>query len=137
MELLVNRIRMIVKPFGPGIHSGSEIAMLAAELAEVTLAHESFGIHSSMGLKVGHSFRELELVMSLGFPLLGSVPQPACSLAILSQYEIVDLPIEYCSTASEILFFQSYGFTAKCTGVFPLFLTASSASSESFPSGTI
>ena len=29
--------------------------------------------------------------------------RPACSLAILSQYEIVDLPIEYCSTASEIL----------------------------------
>ena len=29
--------------------------------------------------------------------------RPVCSLAILSQYEIVDLPIEYCSTASEIL----------------------------------
>ena len=41
--------------------------------------------------------------LRLGFPLLGSVPQPACSLAILSQYEIVDLPIEYCSTASEML----------------------------------
>ena len=42
-------------------------------------------------------------VMGLRFPLLGSVPQTACSLAILSQYEIVDLPIEYCSTASEML----------------------------------
>ena len=35
MELLVNHIRMIVKPFGPGIDCGGEIAMLAAELAEV------------------------------------------------------------------------------------------------------
>lgn len=34
MELLVNRIRMIVKPFGPGIDCGGEVAMLAAELAE-------------------------------------------------------------------------------------------------------
>ena len=47
--------------------------------------------------------RSLRLVMGLRFPLLGSVPQTACSLAILSQYEIVDLPIEYCSTASEML----------------------------------
>ena len=102
------------------------VSLLAAELAEGSLAHDFPGNNCAVGLKV----------MSLGFPLLGSMPQPACSLAILSQYEIVDLPIEYCSTASEILFFQSYGFTAKCTGVFPLFLTASSASSESFPSGT-
>lgn len=36
--------------------------------------------------------------------LPGSLPQPACAfLAILSEYEIVDLPIEYCSTASEML----------------------------------
>ena len=62
---------MIVKPFGPGIDCGGEIAMLAAELAEVSLAHESFGIHSSMGLKVGHSFRELEAGHELGISFVG------------------------------------------------------------------
>ena len=71
MALLVNHIRMIVKPFGPGIDCGGEIAMLAAELAEVSLAHESFGIHSSMGLKVGHSFRELEAGHELGISFVG------------------------------------------------------------------
>ena len=36
-----------------------------------SLAHESFRIHSSMGLKVGHSFRELEAGHDLGISFVG------------------------------------------------------------------
>ena len=40
--------------------------------------------------------------MGLEIPVLGSVTQSDFSFAWLSQYLIVDLPIEYCSVASEI-----------------------------------
>ena len=40
--------------------------------------------------------------MHLENPVLGSVTQSDFSLACLSQYLIVDLPIEYCSVALEI-----------------------------------
>ena len=71
MELLVNRIRMIVKPFGPGIDCGGEVAMLAAELAEGSLAHDFSGNDCGVGLKVGHSFRELEAGHELGISFVG------------------------------------------------------------------
>ena len=62
---------MIVKPFGPGIDCGGEVAMLAAELAEGSLAHDFSGNDCGVGLKVGHSFRELEAGHELGISFVG------------------------------------------------------------------
>ena len=45
--------------------------MLAAELAEGSLAHDFSGNDCGVGLKVGHSFRELEASHELGISFVG------------------------------------------------------------------
>ena len=45
--------------------------MLAAELAEGGLAHDFSGNDCGVGLKVGHSFRELEAGHELGISFVG------------------------------------------------------------------
>lgn len=52
MLLLVYSIRGLAEPFGPGIHSGCEVAMFTAKLTEVSFAQECFGVHCGKGLKV-------------------------------------------------------------------------------------
>ena len=58
---LVYGIRVFSEPLGPSIHSGSEIAMFMAELTEVSLVQECFGVNGGKGLKVGHTLRKLNL----------------------------------------------------------------------------
>ena len=47
------------------------VSLLAAELAEGSLAHDFSGNDCGVGLKVGHSFRELEAGHELGISFVG------------------------------------------------------------------
>ena len=47
------------------------VSLLAAELAEGSLAHDFPGNNCAVGLKVGHSFRELEAGHELGISFVG------------------------------------------------------------------
>ena len=73
MLLLVYSIRGLAEPFGPGIHSGCEVAMFTAKLTEVSFAQECFGVHCGKGLKVGPPIGSLRSARSLEIPLLVSV----------------------------------------------------------------